>query len=63
MLGPIASKAPGLAAIKNPIAKFLATEGAKDLAVSSTMRSIEGAADKQSIGEIGKNIAKDMPRA
>ena len=63
MLGPLASKAPGLAAIKNPIAKFLATEGAKDLAVGTTMRSIEGAADKQSIGEIGKNIAKDMPRA
>lgn len=62
MLGPLASKAPGLAAIKNPIAKTLATEGAKDLAVGSTMRSIEGLADKQSPTEIGKNIIKDMPR-
>lgn len=61
-LGPIASKAPGLAAIKNPIAKFFATEGAKDLAVGTAMRSIEGIADKQSIGEIGKNIVKDIPR-
>lgn len=61
-LGPLASKAPGLAAIKNPIVKTLATEGAKDLAVGTAMRSIEGVADKQSIGEIGKNIVKDMPR-
>ena len=60
-LGPLASKAPGLAAIKNPTAKFLATEGAKDLAVGTAIRGIEGVADKQSPTEIGKNIIKYIP--
>ena len=61
-LGPTAAKIPGLAAINNPIARTLATEGAKDLAVGTTLRTAEGIGKGESAKQIGTNIIKDLPR-
>lgn len=61
-LGPAAAKIPGLAAINNPITRTLATEGAKDLAVGTTLRTAEGIGKGESAKQIGVNIIKDLPR-